>query len=240
MKNITVTLFLVIAMATVSKAQFAIEAGLNMSKLTLKDQGTTYANQFKKGAAIGMLADLYVDNKVYLEPGVFAEMAGAQMPNHEGDYEINTTNVQLDLEYKTGDKCGSRFFAGGGPTIIYIASGFLDYGPYDHGANIGPTRSDDLKKRGLGLNGNIGFIPKKHFYVRARFLMSLSNMKPLGNKDNKVVPMEAGLNLGWFFSRCKPRKERYGSTSVRKPNHWRGLSKGVYSRRVRYPRYPQN
>ena len=231
MRKIAASLFIIVLMTTTVRAQFAYEFGYTMAKMSIKTNGKSLTTAGVHGMNIGILGDIRLDNKVYFEPGLFYEMAGTKLPELKEEYFVNTTNIHLTIEYKNGNKCGARFFAGIGPQII-----FNNGGSYISSLKIGPDRFDDLKQRGVGLGGNIGYIPKKHYYFRAHFMTGMSNLKPVGDDKNKIKPSSIGLNIGYFFGRCKSKRE--STNFVReKNNHWRGLSKGKYSTRPRYPRY---
>jgi hypothetical protein len=244
LRHIVTTLFLIAASATTATSQFAFEGGLNAAKLGITIGGRDFVTTFKLGAAIGILADLEVDQHIFFQPGLFLRTGGAKLTNPTGDYNITSTDLQFYIQYKTGDRCSRRFFMGAGPCISFYTSGSFSYAkngniPAAFGdLRIGPNAEDDLKNRGLGIGFNIGYLPKRHSYFKANFVMGLSNLKPVGDADNKIKSLSAGLTYGFFLGGCS--SQGYGSAGkMRKPTHWRGLSKGVYSTRPRPARYPQ-
>lgn len=230
-----------------SKAQIAFESGINQAKLALTTNSVSVTNSFKTGATIGMLADIPFDweHHLFFHLGAKYEMAGCKIKTKRtGEYFINTVDFPIHLLYKTGDKCGERFFVGAGPDLVRNLGGSYFLDAYNASRdtfvefNVGRSIKDNLKKVGLAFGLNIGYMPKKHFYFQLRYLMGLSNLVPYGDKNNKIKSTTASFNMGYYISRCKQRKHSYSSGGI-EPTHWRGLSKGVYSRRERLGRYPR-
>ncbi len=234
-----------VACSISSKAQIAFESGINQAKLALTTNSVTVTNSFKTGATIGMIADIPFDweHHLFFHLGAKYEMAGCKIKtNPNGEYFINTVDFPIHLLYKTGDKCGERFFVGAGPDLVRNLGGSYFFDAYGIKADtfvefsVGRSIKDNLKKVGLAFGLNVGYLPKKHFYFQLRYLMGISNLVPYGDKNNKIKSTTISLNMGYYLSRCKQKKHSYGGGGY-EPSHWRGLSKGVYSRREFFRRH---
>ena len=231
---------LFVAIASSVRAQLAFEFGMNYTNMSVKMNNIPFTTKAHKGICLGMLADMEVSDHVFFEPGLYYETAGAELIKPGGEFRFANVNIPLVIEYKTGERCGPRFFVGGGPVISMNTSGtrgYNSYGPYGiypsaqgDQLTIGAGRDADLTTKGLDLGLNIGFLFKKHFYVRARTLIGLSNIKSFGGNENSIKTTAMSLNLGWYIHNCKDKIStvfRYKHTRT----HWRGLSKGQYSTR---------
>jgi hypothetical protein len=234
MKNICGTLLLIAGMAAVANAQIAFESGLNMASLSLTKDGNSVSSSFKESANIGVLGGMRLGDHIYFEPGIFFQSGGAKLTSPEQVFSINTIDIPLFIQYKSGEKCGSRFLFGIGPDIGYNLSGSYHrpsskFAP-DSGRVfvVGTGKYDDLRKRSFSIGVNVGYLFSKHFYIRARYLAGLSNLNPTRDPNNKMVPSSFAINLGYVICRCSSKDGR--DVFVReKGNHWRGLRKNKYS-----------
>ncbi len=244
MKNIAITLLFILSLSPDAGAQFAFEGGINLANLSLKSAGNKVTTSFKTGAAFGFVIDMEIADNIYFQPGVFYLMNGCTLKDPKGSYNINTLTFPLNIEYKSGEKCSSRFFAGAGPYIGDNISG--DYIIEDNGIipgtsgklTIGSDKNANLKALDLGIGANIGYQLKKRLYLRIRYQAGLVNLTPGGDNKNSMKTSSIGITLGCLFASCG--SGRGGSSfRVHGGNHWKGMSKGKYSRKPHPPRYPQ-
>lgn len=239
-KIIGATLLFVTCLATKASAQFAFEGGLNNANLAIKANGTDINTTFRQSANFGVLADFSLGSHIYFEPGLFYKDGGCKIVDiRTGTYDITSTDVPLILEYKSGTKCRTRFLIGAGLNLSYYKNGGYQLDPKgnfpDTAATlkIGSEREDDLKKRGIGFTMNIGYVFTKHFYIRAHYLISATNIYSYGNDQNLLRPSAISVNIGYTFARCKRSDPKYIFDET-KTNHWRGMSKGKYSWKPKY------
>ena len=247
MKHICYTLLFIALATTTTSAQLAFEGGYNVANMSVKSEGAKFSTTAVKGVDIGIFTDISVDIKrhFYFQPGLVYESGGCVVTKpFTGNYDLNIADLHLNVEYKSGQKCGTRFILGGGPVIIYYNSGSYSLdsiAPKNKSVSthaggdlkIGSLPGDDIKKRGLGFGINVGVQLKRHTYFRAYLQQGISNVKAVGNPDNKVKTSAMGINIGYLIARCNKRKH-VAVYEDAKPNHWRGMSKGVYSRRPKY------
>lgn len=250
MRNICFTLFFIALITTDANAQFALEGGYNNASMAITLNKVKIATKPLKGANFGMAADLCIDEHrhYYFQPGLFYQMGGSVIPatkpkESEGGYNMNLFDLHLNIEYKSGQKCGARFTLGGGPVITYYISGSYDIPAHDKLPRksgdllIGTEPRDDLRQRGLGLGINVGYQFKRHTYIRGFFNKGLSNVRAVGGPDNRIKTSSLGINIGYLFANCGSKKSHLVFARDKTREHWRGLSKGRYSRRVRLPRH---
>lgn len=238
MKNTVSTILLIASIATTANAQFAFEGGLNAANLSLKSGGTSLATQYRYGESIGICAGLALDDAqhIYFEPGLFFQANGAKVAGPPArEYVLNTINIPFNLEYKSGLRCGARWFFGAGPYICNILSGTYHvdaYGPLpavDAAFVIAPTNGFDLKKYEVGAGLNFGYLSRKHFFLRAHYQMGFSNMLPNGDAQNSFKQQSGGLTIGYAIRGCN-KGSRHGSFGNRGNDHWRGIKKLKWSR----------
>ena len=242
-KTICAVVVLLVGVSFAAKAQIAIEGGLNESTLLLKSKGTKINTTFKRGANFGILADITFGGHVYFEPGYFTSNAGCKIVDKRtGTYEIGTIDIPLIIEYKSGTKCAPRFMYGAGIHLTY----YKEDGLYDidhvnnlrdtsHTLLVGSERESDIKKKTIQFGANIGYVLKRHLYVRAHAVFGLANIMNLGDDKNKIRPTSFSFNLGYTFSNCRKRTHKE-TFSTEKTNHWRGLRKSHWSTHQRWIR----
>jgi hypothetical protein len=246
MKHTGLTLLFIALMATTAprecRAQVGAELGLNMANLAIKSDGNSVKTTFKPGFAIGIPAGITVTPHVYFEPGLFFEMTGAKLTAQPtGKYSINTVTVPINIEFKTGEKCGGRFFIGIGPYIGYNVGGSYTANAYGILAatsvtlKIGTANTDDLKALDAGAGINFGYQLKMRLYARAHYQMGFVDLNPAADGNNSLKTSAFGVTVGYMFGRCDPysRVKGFGSGGG---NHWRGMSKAKYSTKRRYLR----
>ena len=242
MKNIGLTILTIALTATIACAQVGAELGLNMANMAIKSKAGTAKTSYKPGFAIGIPADIALGPHMYFQPGAFFEMSGCKFAGPPtGKYAINTVTIPLNFEYKSGEKCGSRFFVGIGPYIGYNVGGSYGTDAYgfvpatDVTLKIGTGKEDQLKALDIGAGINFGYILKVRLYARAHYQMGFTDLNPAADGTNTVKTSAFGITLGYLFGKCNPSGNVPGF-KVKGGNHWRGMSKSKYSRKPRYPR----
>jgi hypothetical protein len=238
MKKIYLALIIAFTATCPAHAQLAIEGGLNMANMAFKvPTGFALATTYKAGAAMGIAVDMLLVDHIYFQPGLFFEQAGATITSvPEGSYTINTVTIPLNVEYKTGEKCGARFFFGAGAYYAAYTGGsmhrdaFQNFPATDGNIQFGQA----IKSADFGIGLNVGYQLKKHFYGRLHYQQGLTNLGM--TNDIKVTTSAIGATLGFLFGRCSGNRgnSAFGRS---KGNHWRGMSKSRYSTRPKYGHY---
>jgi outer membrane protein with beta-barrel domain len=250
MKNIGATLLLIFVFASTANAQLAIAAGLNLANMSLKFNDTKIPTQFKKSGTAGIFGDIAMGNEehLYFEPGLFLDVNGCTPLDADnkptGDFSVFSITIPINFEYKSGTKCTRRFFFGGGPYVASNNSGSYSIpaqGAYKGSSGdliIGSNPGANLKGIDVGFGANAGYMTRSRFFLRLRYQAGIFNLLPGGDSKNSIRISSFAITLGKAFGRCREGGGR-SVFGVRKTNHWRGLSKGVYSTRPKPPRYPQ-
>jgi hypothetical protein len=243
MRSFVFTLLFSAVLATAASAQFSVEGGVNFDNLAIKSAGTKVDTKMMTGGAFGLVQGVQLSDHIYFEPGLYYQSAGCNLKEPLiGGYSISTITIPLDIVYKSGDKCGNRFFAGAGPYIAKNLSGTfsMSVGGIEQSGSlkIGTGADANFKGTDLGINLTTGYKLKKHFYIRLRYQMGLVDLLPNGNSDNSIKTSSINLTLGYTFGRC--REQGIGNLfKSHNSTHWHGMSKAKWSRRDRHPRYPQ-
>ena len=222
MKHTFLALLLFISLTTTAYAQIGFEGGVNFANLAIQEAGTKVGTKYLVGAVFGFFGDIRFGNgPIYLEPGAFIQTNGATIKgNPDWKDIIYAGNFPIYLEYKSGEKCGARFFAGIGP---YIGDNISINGATNY---VGP----DIQQMDWGIGLNAGYIGRKHLYFRARYEIGLMNELPAGDSKNYVKQSSGALTIGYMFRGCRSRTS-YGGSGHRGGNHWRGLKKNKWSTR---------
>jgi Outer membrane protein beta-barrel domain len=220
-------------------AQIGFEGGLNMANLNIKSYGTTFPSTYKAGASMGFMGDIRVGIKehIYIEPGVYYQNDGAKMTSKPTwNYDVNSLTFPIFLEYKSGDRCNERFFAGIGPYFRYNINGYAAYnfsGISGGGADL--RMGTDFSNTDYGIGVNLGYIGRKHWFIKGNYLYGLANNLPNGDNKNYIKQATGGLTLGYMFRGCNGRR-LFGGGGGRGRDHWRGVKKGRWSTKSIYHR----
>lgn len=210
MKKTQLILLLITLFTKATHAQVGLEAGLNMANLAIESGGTKVSTKFRPGAAMGLFGDLRLDQNghVYFEPGAYYQNDGAGLKGTpSGKYIINSANFPLNIEYKTGYKCGRRFFVGIGPYIGVNLNGSIDYNSAN-GINGSATElviGTSIKQIDYGFGVNLGYINRKHLFARLHYQLGLDNEVPSGDSKNYIKQSSAGLTIGYMIGGCRAR-----------------------------------
>lgn len=232
MKNICAALLLLFVSGT-ANAQFAIEGGLNMANMSIKQGDNKLKTAFNTGAAFGILDGINIDGHVYFEPGFFFATAGCKITGTpSGAYDLTTLTFPLNIQYKSGDKCGTRWLLGAGPYICKLMSGTYTLDAvYPMPAVSGSLSiGTDIKSVDYGIGVNAGYQLRQHFYLRAHYQMGLANLNPSNDSKNTIKTSALGVTIGYAFSGCRSGG---GRGHGRDYSHWRGIKKGRDTYRMR-------
>jgi hypothetical protein len=241
MKKTYLLLLLVCYNVMSAHAQFSFEGGLNFSTLNIKANGDKVPTKFLTGASIGMVGGIPISDTrhVFLEIGAFYQTDGAKINTKPSswNYTLSSMTFPINIEYKSGDKCSKRFFAGAGPYIRDNLSGSAY--AIDESGQVGTQLNTlvigtDIKRIDFGLGINAGYLGKKHWYVRANYAQGLKDNLTNGNEKNYLKQATGGITLGYMFRGC--RVHDWSSSRSGAGSHWRGLKKSRWSTRQRLHR----
>ncbi len=231
MKNTGLALLLMLLAVTSVNAQIGFESGLNMTNLKFKQTSYPIRTTSRKATALGMNIELKLEPHLYFQTGFFLEGSGCKFTTKPtGEYFFIGVRTPLNLVYKTGEKCGNRFFFGLGPYLTrYIFAEHDEISPV-----ITFTPGIELRPLDFGFGVMTGVNLKKHIYFRAHYQFGATVINPSG--DGLMKPSAIGLTIGYLFGKCSHNSAK--DIFYRpKDDHWRGLRFGAFWYRLRPPRY---
>ncbi|MEO8404712.1 MAG: outer membrane beta-barrel protein [Chitinophagaceae bacterium] len=130
MKKILLATLAVIAITSISQAQFkiGIKAGGNLAeqRVTSSANGSYYSNNHIKSYHAGVIADMKIAENVYLQPQILYTRKGSTLLSTtdatSSRVRLNYIDVPVNLLYKLPLSFG-KIFAGTGATFSYGFSG---------------------------------------------------------------------------------------------------------------------
>jgi hypothetical protein len=211
MKKTILSLLGVAILVTSANAQIAIapELGLNMANLTGKSGGASMSTSMKAGLRVGAVADFGLSDNLFLQPGLFYLMNGANFSG--GSINVGTLEVPVNVEYKLGEPGANRFFFGAGPFFGFNVGGTLKGGGSSTSLKIGSTKpdmangvaGDDIKAMDFGLGLNVGYLLANGLFFRAQYQFGLANLDPISDADNTMKSSAIGITVGYYFGAKK-------------------------------------
>ena len=206
MKKIFAVVLLAVAFAMPSKAQFSwgIQAGLNMSNISVKDAADNVGTAVKSrtGFFVGPtvkftlpLVGLGIDaSALYDQREGRAEVAGMSET-------IKSSSIQIPINVRYGFGLGSvaEVFAFAGPQFGFKLSGDKDW--------AGNADEWTLKSSNLSANIGIGATVLSKLQAKLNYNIALGKTGEMKGKDAAGVMQEIGsakfnawqVSLAWFF-----------------------------------------
>lgn len=200
MKKIFAVVLLAVAFAMPSKAQFSwgIQAGLNMSNISVKDAADNV------GTAVKSRTGFFVGPTVkFTLPlvglGIDASALYDQREGKAGDETIKSQSIQIPINVRYGFGLGSvaEVFAFAGPQFGFKLSGDKDFGVAEW----------TLKSSNLSANIGIGATVLSKLQAKLNYNIALGKTGEMKGKDAAGVMQEIGsakfnawqVSLAWFF-----------------------------------------
>ena len=200
MKKIFAVVLLAVAFAMPSKAQFSwgIQAGLNMSNISVKDAADN------AGTAVKSRTGFFVGPTVkFTLPlvglGIDASALYDQREGKAGDETIKSQSIQIPINVRYGFGLGSvaEVFAFAGPQFGFKLSGDKDFGAAEW----------TLKSSNLSANIGIGATVLSKLQAKLNYNIALGKTGEMKGKDAAGVMQEIGsakfnawqVSLAWFF-----------------------------------------
>jgi hypothetical protein len=200
MKKIFAVVLLAVAFAMPSKAQFSwgIQAGLNMSNISVKDAADN------AGTAVKSRTGFFVGPTVkFTLPlvglGIDASALYDQREGKAGDETIKSQSIQIPINVRYGFGLGSvaEVFAFAGPQFGFKLSGDKDFG----------VEEWTLKSSNLSANIGIGATVLSKLQAKLNYNIALGKTGEMKGKDAAGVMQEIGsakfnawqVSLAWFF-----------------------------------------
>ena len=200
MKKLFAVVLMAVAFAMPSKAQFSwgIQAGLNMSNISVKDAADN------AGTAVKSRTGFFVGPTVkFTLPlvglGIDASALYDQREGKAGDETIKSQSIQIPINVRYGFGLGSvaEVFAFAGPQFGFKLSGDKDFG----------VEEWTLKSSNLSANIGIGATVLSKLQAKLNYNIALGKTGEMKDKDAAGVMQEIGsakfnawqVSLAWFF-----------------------------------------
>ena len=231
MRTFISSLLLALFLSATASGQIAIEGGVNLANLAYKVNGDQLKTKFATLALVGLVGDIKMSDHIYFEPSVFYKGDGCKVSLADGStlpVTLNTTTLNLTIEYQSGTKCSSRALFGAGPFLSFINSSTFGDEKSNSSTNL-------LKDKDFGISANVGYRVGKHWYLRITYSQGLVNLIDGGDDKNYIKTMGIGITGGFKMGGCRPKM--YGSGHGRDNHHWRGLRNNGHYRKVRNYRH---
>ncbi len=104
MKKLLSLIFAFVAFATISNAQIAIKAGLNLANVSVSSDGESFEPDSKIGFHLGATYTAMINENISFRPGVLFSTKGYKITFLDQDFNTNLSyiDIPLDFVYKTG------------------------------------------------------------------------------------------------------------------------------------------
>ncbi len=189
-------LLLCVVFVSVSYSQqvrLGIEAGLNLSNMTISPFPTDVSKSAIGGARVGMLIDVPLGSSFFIQTGLFYNRLGTKISGSNLNYSppvtetetllLNYVHIPFVIIYKipAGQGyifCGAGFYYGlgtSGQVKLSQSQGNFHYDSSFH-INFGSSPTDDFKNADLGIVGNAGYEMRNGFLLRLGFDVGVSNI----------------------------------------------------------------
>lgn len=210
---------LLVTVGTESFAQtFGVKAGLNLSKLLIKDDLGKYTDEYKMnpGFHFGPTVEFPIDKMFSFESGLLLSSKGSKFSAKEtiigGTYEfkqtINTYYLDIPLTAKaTFDIGSSKIYGTFGPYLGMGLSGkakseFPDNGEIkkvEKDIRFGSDENeDDYKRLDYGLTAGLGIVLNP-VQIGISYNLGLANISNANDYGLKVKNRVVGISIGYKF-----------------------------------------
>lgn len=199
-----------LAGAANAQLNFSPEVGVNLANMHERtyDMNGDKVNEnggLKIGVKAGVNADIWLGNRVSLQPGLFYSIKGAKFDDDAAygtiteKYENNITlhyfEIPVNLQYYFNDPSEGRFFVGVGP---YLGVAFSGKNKYHTETNNGGStmtmdtvqkyhfgddyNDNDLRRFDFGAAVNVGYLLRSGIFFRGMYQQGITNLMPHGNR----------------------------------------------------------
>ena len=122
-KNLIFTFLLLFGLTTISNAQFAVRAGLNLSNISLSSGDDELDFSDKIGFHVGLMADFGINENLSFRPGVLFSQRGAKLDFLGIEVKTNLTYIDIPLSFTYAfNSRESGFFVEAGPNVQFLMS----------------------------------------------------------------------------------------------------------------------
>jgi len=200
MKKILLSVVAVIALATVSNAQFkvGVKAGGNLNKLRINGESPLFSNSNFKSYHAGLVGDLQVTDNISLQPQLLYVRKGATVFNSkelgESTLRMNYIDLGTNVLYKVPLGFGKAFVGAG------ISGSYCINGTQETNGQKSKLYSDikSWKRYDLSYGLTAGLELNNGFFASINSEKSLLDIsKESGTIKNRTYAVSVGYYIGW-------------------------------------------
>ncbi len=203
--KILMKLFVAVIALTIATGSFAqefgIKAGLNLSNMLVKDDNTTYSDDYdmKIGFHVGVTAEFPLAELFSFETGLLFTQKGYKYDGAWGDYALNLYYLEVPLLGKATYDLGDVMLYGQlGPYVGFGLAGKFKSDDEEEDIDWGSDDDDDLKRLDFGLNIGAG-VQVSNITIGASYGLGLMNISPHDEGGFKTNNRVIGVSVGYKF-----------------------------------------
>jgi len=194
---VMVVVILATAISTNCQVRYGVIAGGNKSKVVINGNSPMFSNDHFKSYHAGVIADVGVAERVYIQPRLLYVRKGATLQSaaENGHYKLRMNYAELcaNVVYKLPTTVG-KFFAGAGISGSY---GFNSSQETSAGKKSLYKASDSWKRFDAGLNFTAGLELKNGMFVSLNSQKGMLDVyKP---SDASLKHRSLSLSIGYFL-----------------------------------------
>ncbi|MCX6258261.1 MAG: porin family protein [Bacteroidia bacterium] len=212
MKKIFTIVIVLVLCSLISQAQirYGVQAGLNLSTMTLKQSGLTFDAKMLMGPEVGVFAVIPVTNEIDIQPGIAYSFRGSKYSFMGTDSKISPVyiNIPINVLYNFNIAKNKAFVFVG----LYLADGIS--GKVDNGSGngsqdikFGSDTSKTMKAFDYGLNFGVGY-EFSNFQVALQYNLGLANLAPVTTDNAEMKARNINISLAYLFGNNTNTKSR--------------------------------
>ena len=191
------------------RVTFGFESGYNSSTLILDGNSSDAIG----GGTLGLLFDIRIAGKFYLQTGAYYSLGGGSNINTVGgdneDWTISTIQIPIDIVFKTGRPGNNHFLFGAGVVYGKNIGGSYTNSVGNGTLTIGSDDQSQVMPTDIGINFDIGLELRSGLFMRLRELHGISNLQPLIGTiygASTMYSSSEALTIGFLFGKHKKRR----------------------------------
>lgn len=200
----------VIGIPMITNAQsFGLQAGLNLSNFSMKDDIGKYETKSIPGYNIGLLFKIYNGTNISVEMGAKIATYGVKRTDiyyqYSTEYKIKSSNIEIPIYAR------KEFPLNNNINLMALAGGYVSYGLsgtfYEDGNGTNISWSEDaelgevnLKRTDFGAIIGIGVIFNS-IQLMANYQLGLKNLSFETDDDTKINNRVLGISLVYYFNK---------------------------------------
>jgi opacity protein-like surface antigen len=193
-KNLILTLLVVFGLATISSAQFAVRAGLNLSNITFSGDDAEFEFSDKVGFHVGLMADFGINDNLSFRPGVLFSQRGAKLDFLGLEVNTNLTYIDIPLSFTYAfSSRESGFFIEAGPNVQLLMSAKIEADGESEDVK------DDFESLDFGLLIGAGYRVNSNLSFGVNYNLGLANIAKGAEDGETAKNRNIGIYAAYAF-----------------------------------------